>query len=61
MGYSNKGYPSLFEWLTSAIKLSLDNWFNNRSIHSRDRNPQGKLAQTNSHSRNLTMQAIRTD
>jgi len=37
-------YPSLFEWLTSAIKLSLDNMFNNRSIHSRDRNPQTKLA-----------------
>jgi len=35
--------------LTSAIKLSLDNMFNNKSIQSRDRNPQAKLAQTNSH------------
>ena len=39
----------VIKWLTSAIKLSLDNRFNNRSIHSRDRNPQAKLAQTNSH------------
>jgi len=54
-------YPSLFGWLTRAIKLSLDNRFNNRSIHSRDRNPQAKLAQTNSHYQNLTMQAIRID
>jgi len=35
--------------LTSAIKLSLDNMFNNKSIQSRDRNSQAKLAQTNSH------------
>jgi len=37
-------YPSLFGWLTSAIKLSLDKRFNNRSIHSRDRNLQAKQA-----------------
>jgi len=42
-------YPNLFRWLTSTIKLSLDNRFNNISIHSRDRNPQAKLAETNSH------------